>query len=103
MTTKPRNNEQSLLPSFSALNYRRLAQVVKQLYAARFRKKPAEVVVEFESAGKWYRVHVDSDRVAREILGALWIQSHHEAHRERLSRRREKSREDREFLATGLA
>jgi len=92
MSTKPKAEDHPFIPAFSALNYRRLAQVVKQLYAARFRKKPAQVVVEFESAGKWYRVHVDSDRVAREILGALWLQSHHEAGRDRLARRREKAR-----------
>lgn len=81
---------QSIAPAFADLNYRRLHEVVRQLYAARFRKKPAQVFVEFESAGRWYRVPVSNNQLARNILGELWCHSHHEKGRDRRKQRRVK-------------
>lgn len=93
MTTKPNTTDTGhVIPAFALLNYRKLSEVVRQLYYARFRSKDAEVFVEFEQGGKWYRVPVDNDAVAREILGALWLQSHHEKRIAHRRRRREKAR-----------
>lgn len=83
-------NSQAIAPAFAELNYRRLHEVVRQLYAARFRKKPAQVFVEFESAGRWYRVPVSNDKLAKDILGELWCHSHHEKGRDQRSKRRVK-------------
>lgn len=86
---------------------RPLHEVVRQLYAARFNEKvaPVPLIVEFTAAGKKYRVRLENEHDAREIIGLLWLRSHHLKCQQRLKKRREtaaakKAREFEEHLAS---
>lgn len=65
-----------------------LYKLVRQLYAARWRKNTGPVFVEFTSAGKVHRVEVTSPLDKISILGTLWLRSHCESQDEQLRKRR---------------
>jgi hypothetical protein len=76
-----------------------LHAVAGKLHSVRFRNRPiAPIFVEFECGGKWYRVEVTNNATATDIIGKLWLQSHHESCKAKNQRRRDKAAAFREHL-----